>query len=61
MLVVKVLANRLKLSLPSIIYQSQYTFVPSQLITDNVMVAFEPIHFMKNKGRGLMGEVESLY
>ncbi|KAA3459033.1 endonuclease/exonuclease/phosphatase family protein [Gossypium australe] len=41
-LVVKVLTNCLKIF---------------HLITDNVMVAFETIHNMKNKGRGLMGEI----
>lgn len=56
-LVANVLANRLKALLPRIISLSQLAFVPRRLITDNVMVAFEVIHHMKNKGRCSVGEV----
>ena len=48
----KVLANRLKPILNAIILENQSAFVPSRLITDNVLVAFEIMHYLKNKREG---------
>ncbi|OMO52067.1 reverse transcriptase [Corchorus capsularis] len=48
----KVLANRLKLVLPQIIGESQIAFVPERMIYDNALIAFETIHFMRNKRSG---------
>jgi len=48
----KVLANRLKKILPDIILESQSAFQVNKAISDNILVAFETLHHMKNeKGR----------
>lgn len=56
-IVVKTLANHLKVLLPAIISPAQSAFVPNRMITNNVMIAFELIHFMKRKTRGKRREV----
>lgn len=43
----KVLANRLKKILPSIITEYQSAFTKSRLISDNILVAFESLHSMQ--------------
>ena len=48
----KVLANRLKQILSTIILENQSAFVPSKLITDNVLVAFEIMHYLKKRKGG---------
>lgn len=48
----KVLANRLKEVIDSIISDTQSVFIPNRLITGNIMVAFEFMHYIKRKQKG---------
>ena len=48
-LVSKVIANRLKGVLPSIISESQSAFQSDKAISDNILVAFETLHHIKNQ------------
>ncbi|XP_073119607.1 uncharacterized protein [Henckelia pumila] len=54
-LVAKVIANRLKGVLNSIISHSQSAFIPGRHITDNVLIAFEIGHYLKRKSQGKRG------
>ena len=51
----KVLANRLKKFLNSIITEHQSAFAKGRLITDNILIAFETLHCMKNYNSGSNG------
>lgn len=46
-LISKVLAIRFKLILPHVTSNSQNAFVSDRLITDNILVAYEIIHFLR--------------
>ncbi|KAL5848629.1 hypothetical protein ACOSQ4_006642 [Xanthoceras sorbifolium] len=54
-LVAKVLTNILKLVLNDVIAPSQSAFVPGRLITDNVVVGFECLHYLNNRRKGSKG------
>ena len=54
-IVSKVIANRLKPMLHSIISDTQSAFIANRLITDNILIAFESLHHMKNNCIGKKG------
>ena len=51
-LISKTLANRLKAILPFVITTNQSTFTSDRLIIDNVLVAFELMHYLNHKSDG---------
>lgn len=54
-LISKVLDNRLKVLLHCLISKSHSAFVPKRQIIDNILVAYEVIHFLKRKSKGNQG------
>ena len=53
----KVLANRLKVVLPTIISENQSAVMSNRLIIDNILVVFEVMNHISQKRGGLTGEM----
>uniref|UniRef100_A0A3Q7FZ62 Reverse transcriptase domain-containing protein n=1 Tax=Solanum lycopersicum TaxID=4081 RepID=A0A3Q7FZ62_SOLLC len=51
----KVLANRMKRCMNLIISEAQSAFIPRKYITDNAMIFFEAMHYLKRKTQGKEG------
>lgn len=48
-IITKILANRLKRVLPSILSLNQSVFIHGRLISDNIIIAYEALNTMKTK------------
>jgi hypothetical protein len=44
-----VISNRLRQIIGEIISEEQSAFIPGRLITDNALIAYESIHYLKRK------------
>ena len=51
----KVIANRLKPFLNSIVLEAQSAFIADSLITYNILIAIESLHYMKTQSSGREG------
>lgn len=56
-LVSKVITNRLKPLMTDIISSNHNAFIPSRLITDNIMVTYELLHTLKRRKKGRVGHM----
>ncbi|XP_019150981.1 PREDICTED: uncharacterized protein LOC109147777 [Ipomoea nil] len=54
-LMAKMIANRMKPLLDNIISESQSAFLPSRLISDNILIASEVGHYLRRKQLGRVG------
>ena len=54
-IIAKVLANRLKPLLPHLISETQGAFLSERIITDNILIAHENLHYLKEKRIGKLG------
>lgn len=56
-IITKLLSNRLRQILPSIISQNQCAFVTRNLISDNILAAYETLHIIRTKIHGQKGYI----
>ena len=56
-LISKTIANHFKKYLPKLVSESQGAFLSNRLITNNLLVAFETLHHLKNKRTGTTGSM----
>ena len=51
----KTIANRLKKIIPKLVSETQSAFMSERLISDNILIAFETLHHLKNRRKGKSG------
>ncbi|KAM6549548.1 hypothetical protein CsatB_021224 [Cannabis sativa] len=54
-IITKVMVNRMKPFMDEIITENQSAFIPGRLISDNILVSFEVLHYLKRKRKGKEG------
>ncbi|KAL8144739.1 hypothetical protein AgCh_003079 [Apium graveolens] len=52
-LITKVTVNKMKGLLESIISKNQSAFIPDRLISDNIMISYDDMHYLKREERGI--------
>lgn len=55
-IIAKIMVNRMKSMLDSLISENQTAFVPKRLIHDNIIIAHKCFHHLKRKEKGKKGE-----
>ena len=54
-IIAKTIANHFKKLLPKLVFETQSALMSNHLILDNILVAFETLHYLKSKRRGKSG------
>lgn len=54
-IIARAMTNRLRQLINIIIYDTQSVFAPGRLISDNILIAFEANHWMRNRKKGKLG------
>ncbi|KAM6584602.1 hypothetical protein CsatB_011604 [Cannabis sativa] len=53
--ITKVMVNRMKPYMDTIVADTQSAFIPGRLISDNILISFEVLHYLKRKRKGKEG------